>query len=158
MFGRNTSTLPTPAMTPSTTRSLNQPSFIKLPTKSPNFPTSQSIQSIGYCPTANVAQNTIYNIATKIGNAAQRLVTMASSLSVSERLGRSSRCFSYTSASAPRMNAYLASTIADSGLLPSRASMRAFSSRRAAASSSATGNAPRTASMSLSPSRYLMAR
>ncbi|CCX51554.1 unknown [Alistipes sp. CAG:514] len=47
MLGRNTSTLPTPAITPSTRRSLNQPSFIKFATKSPNCPTSQSIQFIG---------------------------------------------------------------------------------------------------------------
>ena len=94
MLGRNTRTLPTPAITPSTTRSFTQPSCIMEPTHSPNFATSQSIQSMGYWPIVNVAQKMNHSSTMKIGKAIHWLVTTASILSVSVRRGLSSWYFS----------------------------------------------------------------
>ena len=94
MFGRNTRTLPQPAMMPSTMRSFSQPSFMKAPTKSPNFPTSQSIQSIGYWPMVKVAQKVNHSRRMKIGKASHLFVTMASMRSVMVRRGFSSWYFS----------------------------------------------------------------
>ena len=91
MLGRNTRTLPTPAITPSTRRSFSQLSGIKPPTQSPKAATAQSIQSIGYWPMVKVAQKTNHSSRMKMGKAAQRWVTMASMRSVRVRLGRSSR-------------------------------------------------------------------
>ncbi len=88
MLGRNTSTLPTPAMTPSTRRSLNQPSAMQAPTLSPNQLTAASIQSMGYWPTVKVAQKINHNNKRKMGKASHWLVTRASILSVTVRRGR----------------------------------------------------------------------
>ena len=88
MFGRKTSTLPTPPMTPSTIRSFSQPSFMNCPMNSPNLTMNQSIQSIGYCPTVKVAQKTNQSRRMKIGNAAHRFVTTASIRSVTVLRGR----------------------------------------------------------------------
>ena len=94
MLGRNTSTLPTPAMMPSTTRSLSQPSAISEPTFSPSQATAQSIQSIGYWPMVKVAQKMNQRSRIKMGKAAHWLVTMASMRSVRVRRGRSCWYFS----------------------------------------------------------------
>ena len=94
MLGRNTSTLPTPAMTPSTTRSFTQPSCMSEPTFSPSHATPASIQSMGYWPMVKVAQKMNQSSTTKIGKAAHWLVTMASMRSVIVRRGRSSWYFS----------------------------------------------------------------
>ena len=72
---------------PSTRRSFSQPSTITEATRSPNLPTSQSIQFIGYCPRVKVAVKMRYNMAMKMGNANHLLVTTASILSVIVSLG-----------------------------------------------------------------------
>ena len=90
MFGRNTRTLPQPAMIPSTMRSLSQPSLRNVPTKPPNFPTSQSIQSIGYWPMVKVAQKVNHSSRRKIGKASHLFVATASIRSVTVRRGFSS--------------------------------------------------------------------
>ncbi len=64
------------------------------PTKAPNFPTSQSIQSIGYWPMVKVAQKVNHSRRRKIGKASHLLVTMASMRSVTVRRGFSSWYFS----------------------------------------------------------------
>ena len=158
MFGRKTRTEPTPAITPFTTRSFSQPSFMSRATFSPNQPTRASIQSIGYWPSVNVASKIRKSRTTKIGNASHLFVTTASILSVTVFFPRDSACGWKVSARAPWMKAYFASTMPDSAFVFSRDSMRFCSSARAASSSARFGNAATTASMSLSPSRYLMAR
>lgn len=92
-----------------------------------------------------------------MGKAAQRLVTTASILSVTVCFFRTSAGV-YVSLSAPWMNAYLASTMADSvPASPSSRSILLFSSKRAAMISSWLGRASRILSTSASFSRYLMA-
>ena len=59
------------------------------PMPSPSLPTSQSIQSIGYCPREKVAWKITYRKRMKMGKASQRFVTSASILSVQVLRGRS---------------------------------------------------------------------
>ncbi len=87
MFGRNTRTLPTPAITPSTTRSFSHPSGRSEPIAEPIQPTRASIQSIGYWPMVKVAQKVNQSRRMKIGKASHLLVTTASMRSVSVRRG-----------------------------------------------------------------------
>ena len=58
MLGRNTRTLPTPPMIPSTIRSLSQPSAMNEETNAPKFCTSHSIHLIGYSPITKVPLKT----------------------------------------------------------------------------------------------------
>ncbi len=158
MLGRNTSTLPTPAMQPSTTRSLTQPSAMREPTLSPNHCTPASIQSMGYWPIVKVAQKMNHRRRMKMGKAAHWLVTMASMRSVMVRRGLSSWYLWYVSARAPWMKAYFASTIALSMEVPRRLSTRSFSSARASLMSWMFGLESRSFSISLSSSKYLIVR
>ena len=87
MFGRNTSTLPTPAIMPSTSRSLNHPTGRSVPILSPIHATPASIQSIGYWPMVKVHQKIKYSSARKIGKASHLLVTTESIRSVTVTFG-----------------------------------------------------------------------
>ena len=158
MLGRKTSTLPTPPMIPSTTRSFSQPSFIVEATNAPTCSTSHSIHCIGYSPKRKVDWNTTYRRKKKIGNASHLLVITASSLSVNVFLRFFPLYGSYVSANAPCTKAYFASTRADSRPDFRRLSILLCSSKRAAMISSLFGSASTTLSISLSFSRYLIAR
>ena len=158
MFGRKTSTLPTPPMTPSIIISLNHPSAMADDTNAPNDSTIHSIHLIGYSPITNVPLNTRYSSRKKIGNANHLCVTIESILSVIPLLFCLVRFLWYVSASAPWIKAYLASTIDDSSPEPMSSLILVFSSNLAAMISSRLLRASTMCSISLSFSRYLIAR
>ena len=88
MFGRNTSTPPTPPMMPSTSSirrnsacPAGQIELIPLPSAQ----NSISSQSIGYWPTVKVNMKTRYIITRKIGTPRNRFVTYLSMVSESWR-------------------------------------------------------------------------
>ena len=112
IFGKKTITAPTPPIIPSISKSLNGPSAILLRNKSPICSTSHSIPIIGYSPMTNVPSNIRYIKRKKIGNPQTRWVTIESSTFV---VCACSKWLSVNvSFSAPLINPYLASVIADS--------------------------------------------
>ena len=158
MLGRKTSTLPTPPITPSTIMSFSHPSFMADAVKEPNPSTIHSIQRIGYSPMTNVPSKTTYRRRKKIGNASHLFVTTASILSVMFLFFLRAVPVEYVSARAPWTNAYLASTMADSIPEPRMPLILPFSSKRAEMISSLFSRDSTTFSISLSFSRYFIAR
>ncbi len=82
MLGRNTITPPTPPIIPSTRRSFNGPSGMKLRTKFPICSTPHSIHCMGYSPSLNVASNMNHMKKINMGNPSTLWVTKRSIICV----------------------------------------------------------------------------
>ena len=158
IFGRKTSTLPTPPMIPFTTRSLNQPSCINDAVTELKTETIHSIHLIGYSPSTKVPLNTRYSMTKNNGKAAHLLVTTASIFSVIVVLRLFPWYGFHVSARAPCTKAYRASIMADSTLELNISLILFCCWKRAEMISSRFGRASITPSTSLSFSRYLMER
>ncbi len=76
--GRNTSTLPTPAMMPSTSRLRSAPSGSDCCTHVPSAPTTPLMKSIGTAAQLKTAWNTKNRIAARIAGPAIGCITSAS--------------------------------------------------------------------------------
>ena len=76
--GRNTSTLPAPAMTPSTSRLLSAPSGSRPVTSAPSHETPESIRPIGSVAQLNTAWNTKKSSTARITGPASGCMTSAS--------------------------------------------------------------------------------
>ncbi len=78
MLGRNEQTPPTPAMMPSTNRSLTMPSGNTRVVTSPSHPKNDSNHAWGYAPNVKVIWNMNHRKKIRIGNPNHRLVNILS--------------------------------------------------------------------------------
>ena len=110
--GRNTITLPTPAMAPSTMSERSEPSAMWLSTKLPSHATPVSIQSIGYCPSENVVWNITNSNRKKMGKPTYLFESMSSRRCVVRYVSAFVPWRNSASISAPCMKPYFESIMA----------------------------------------------
>ena len=128
MLGRNTITPPTPPTIPSTTMSFSTPSGMTRWSAVLSHATALSIQSIGYCPTTNVAQNIRNIMAKKIGKPMNLFVARTSRICVRRFPLRVPGV--YVSASAPATKPYFSAATIDEISSPFMLSIRPLSLSR----------------------------